>query len=150
MVTVLAVRHATSTCLPALKTPNSTRRDGSGRTPWPTLSGTSGVSTIFTSQFARTKQTVEPSARELGLLPRLAPPSSTLARDARAGLFGEVVLVAGHSNTIPTLLAVLGATSVPVIGEREFDNLFVLTTHSGDGAPTAPEVRGPGVAKREA
>ena len=84
--------------------------------------------------FARTKQTVEPSARELGLLPRLAPPTSTLARDARAGQLENVVLVAGHSNTVPAILAALGADSVPAIGERELDNLFVLTTHSGGGA----------------
>jgi hypothetical protein len=43
------------------------------------------------------------------------------------------VLVAGHSNTIPAILTAFGPTSVPTIGEREFDNLFVLTTHSANG-----------------
>jgi hypothetical protein len=44
------------------------------------------------------------------------------------------VLVAGHSNTIPTFLTALGAPVEPVIGEREFDDFFVLTTRSGAGA----------------
>ena len=41
------------------------------------------------------------------------------------------MLVAGHSDTIPAILAALGATPAPVIGEREFDNLFVLRTGGG-------------------
>jgi len=132
MVTVLAVRHADIDLPPSSPDPEL---NAAGRVRADALAhvvGRSGVSTIFTSEFARTKQTVEPSARELGLLPRPAPPATTLARDAVAGLLGDVVLVAGHSNTIPTILAALGAASPPVIGEREFDNLFVLTTHSGD------------------
>jgi phosphohistidine phosphatase SixA len=134
MVTVLAVRHADIDLPPGSEDPDLS---AAGRVRADALAhvvGVSGVSTILTSQFARTKQTVEPTVRELGLLPRLAPPTSTLARDARAGQLGNVVLVAGHSNTVPAILAALGADPVPVIGEREFDNLFVLTTHSGGGA----------------
>jgi broad specificity phosphatase PhoE len=134
MVTVVAVRHADIDLPPGSPDPDL---NAAGRARADALAhvvGESGVSTIFTSEFARTKQTVEPSARELGLVPRPAPPATTLARDAQAGHFGDVVLIAGHSNTIPTILAALGAAPLPVIGEREFDNLFVLTTHFGDDA----------------
>jgi broad specificity phosphatase PhoE len=133
MVTLLAVRHADIDLPPHSQDPEL---NAAGRVRADALAhvvGRSGVSTIFTSEFARTKQTVEPSARVLGLVPRPAPPDATLARDALAGNFGDVVLIAGHSNTIPTILDALGAASLPVIGEREFDNLFVLTTHSGGG-----------------
>lgn len=41
------------------------------------------------------------------------------------------MLVAGHSDTIPAILAALGATPAPVVGEREFDNFFVFTTGAG-------------------
>jgi hypothetical protein len=82
----------------------------------------------------RSPQTVDPSARQLDLHPRPAPAASILAREAGSGTLGAVVLVAGHSNTIPTILTAPGATSAPVIGGREFDNLRVLTTQSGDGA----------------
>jgi len=132
MVTVLAVRHADIDLPPDTQDPEL---NAAGRLRADALAhvvGSAGVSTIFTSQFVRTKQTVEPSARLLGLTPRLAPPASTLALDARTGSLGDVVLVAGHSNTIPTILVALGATSPPDIGEREFDNLFVFTTHSAD------------------
>ena len=134
MVTVMAVRHADIDLPPSSDDPDLSAAGRFRADALAHVVGSSGVITIFTSEFARTKQTVEPSARELGLLARPVPPAATLARDARAGLFGDVVLVAGHSNTIPTILAALGATSVPVIGEREFDNFFVLTTHPGGSA----------------
>jgi broad specificity phosphatase PhoE len=132
VVTVLAVRHADIDLPPGSADPDL---NAAGRVRAESLAHVvekSGVSTIFTSEFARTKQTVEPSARELGLVPRLAPAAATLAREALAGRFGEVLLIAGHSNTVPMILAALGASSPPVIGEREFDNLFVLTTSSGN------------------
>jgi len=134
VVTVLAVRHADidlppGSADPGLNAAGLLRADALAH-----VVERAGVSTIFTSEFARTKQTVEPSARELGLVPRLTPPAGTLAADVLAGRFGDVVLLAGHSNTVPTILAALGAPSPPVIGEREFDNFFVLTTQSGDDA----------------
>ena len=133
MVTVVAVRHADIDLPPASQDPELNAAGLLRADALAHVVARSGITTIFTSQFARTKQTVEPSARQLGLVPRLAPPATTLARDALAGDFGDVILVAGHSNTIPTILEALGAASPPVIGEREFDNLFVLTAHSGDG-----------------
>jgi phosphohistidine phosphatase SixA len=134
MVTVLAVRHADIELPPGSEDPEL---NAAGRARADALAhvvATSGVSAILTSRFTRTQQTVAPSAHALGLLPRPAPSLAVLVREAQAGHLGDVVLVAGHSNTVPTILTALGATSVPVIGEREFDNLFVLMTHTGDGA----------------
>jgi broad specificity phosphatase PhoE len=131
MVTVLAIRHADIDVPAGSEDPEL---NAAGRARADVLAhvvGKSGVSTILTSTFTRTKQTVDPTARALGLDPRLAPPASTLAQEVQAGRLGARVLVAGHSNTIPTILTALGAASVPVIGEREFDNLFVLTTQPG-------------------
>jgi broad specificity phosphatase PhoE len=131
MVTVLAIRHADIDLPPGSQDPDLNTAGRARAAALAHVVGVSGVSTIFTSELNRTKQTVEPTARALGLLPRLAPPAATLAREAQAGRLGALVLVAGHTNTIPTILTALGATSVPVIGEREFDNLFVLMTQSG-------------------
>jgi broad specificity phosphatase PhoE len=134
MVTVIALRHADIDVPPGSADPDLNAAGRARANALTHVVERAGVSTIFTSEFARTQQTVEPSARELGLVPRLAPAATTLARDAMAGRFGGVLLVAGHSNTVPMILAALGAAAPPVIREREFDNLFVLTTHSGDDA----------------
>jgi broad specificity phosphatase PhoE len=122
---VLAVRHADIDLPPTSDDPplNATgrlRADALAR-----MVGTAGVSTILTSEFRRTRQTVAPLAGRLGLTPQLAPPPAVLAQQLRAGELGEVVLVAGHTDTIPEILAALGATALPPITEAEFDNLYV-------------------------
>jgi hypothetical protein len=43
---------------------------------------------------------------------------------------GQTVLVIGHSNTVPDTINRLGAGSVPVIDDGEFDNLFVVKVFS--------------------
>jgi hypothetical protein len=48
-------------------------------------------------------------------------------RTCSNGTLGDVVLVAGHSDTIPEIVTALGATAPPPITEAEFDNLYVIT-----------------------
>lgn len=134
MVTVLAVRHAdidlpTGSTDPGLNAAGRARAEALGRAV-----RSAGVGAVFHPEFARTQQTVAPSATALGLAPQLTPSAEVFARDALSGDLRAVVLVAGHSDTIPSILAALGATPAPAIGEREFDNLFVLTAPAGDGA----------------
>jgi len=63
------------------------------------------------------------------------PAATTVARKARAGELGSVVLIAGHSNTVPEVIASLGVPApAPVIGETEFDNLFVVTVTRASSA----------------
>src|SRR5688572_3930448 len=68
------------------------------------IAGESGVSAVFTSAFRRTIQTVEPLVARLGLLARPVPPPPVLAQQVTAGALGSVVVVAGHSNTIPQMI----------------------------------------------
>ena len=90
---------------------------------------TAGVTAIFTSQFLRTKQTVEPIAARLALRPREV--SGTLIDELLAGPDGAVVLIAGHSNTLPEMIAALGVPSpLPIIEEPDFDNLFVVIANT--------------------
>lgn len=42
---------------------------------------------------------------------------------------GQVVLVAGHSGTVPVIIERLSGISVAAIDETEFDNLFVVVAH---------------------
>ena len=46
---------------------------------------------------------------------------------------GGVVLVVGHSNTIPAIVTALGAPQPPPICDSEYDDLYVVTL-----APNAP------------
>ena len=41
---------------------------------------------------------------------------------------GKMILVAGHSNTVPELIANLGASkNVPDIAEDEYDNIYIVS-----------------------
>jgi broad specificity phosphatase PhoE len=90
------------------------------------------VKRIYTSEVARTAQTAEPLATKLHIRPEVVPAADIegLVEKLRAGAPDEVVLVVGHSNTVPEIIKLLGGGSVPPIGDSEYDLLFVATlTH---------------------
>jgi broad specificity phosphatase PhoE len=128
MITVLLVRHA-DIDLPAHPSDPPLNAAGHRRAEvLAHVSGAAGVATLFTSSFLRTRQTAGPLAARLGLQPREVPPPAELAKQLWSDALGEVVLVVGHSNTVPEMIAALGAPPpLPVIAERDFDNLYVLT-----------------------
>lgn len=133
IVSVLAVRHADidlprTSDDPPLNAAGRRRADALAR-----LVGGAGVTAVFTSEFLRTRQTAAPLAGRLGLTPRLTPPAADLADQVRAGELGAVVLVAGHSDTVPEILTALGAPPPSPITEAEFDNLYVAAV-SADAA----------------
>ena len=107
-----------------------------------------GVDEIFVTEYARTQQTAAPLAARDHLKPVVVPANDTGAliktiRELKSG----VVLVVGHSNTVPAVIAGLGGPTVE-IPETQYDNLFVLTVgashssllrlHYGSSAPVLP------------
>lgn len=107
------------------------------------LLAASGIKAIYTSQFARTKQTVEPLASKLGLTvtpislktnpnnPRQIAEDSTMeVVNKILERAGENVLVVGHSNSIPDVIRMLGGDVVPTIDDRKFDDLFIVTVYA--------------------
>ena len=85
------------------------------------------ITTIFTTEYKRTRQTAEPLARLLGIDITAVP-----ARDL-AGLVEKLkaatgnVLVVGHSNTVGDVIAALGLGDPVKLEDTEYDNLFVVT-----------------------
>lgn len=89
-----------------------------------------GVTAIFASEFARTQQTVAPLAARIGLKVTVHPAHDTtgLAELVTTAHAGSVVVIAGHSDTVPALVEALGAGAVDPIEETwEHDNLYVVT-----------------------
>lgn len=91
-----------------------------------------GVSAIITTQFQRTQQTAAPLAAALGLTPAAvatgADAATHIANVAAAvrAQVGKTVLVVGHSNTIPAIVAALGGPRFKDFCEPEYDNLIVM------------------------
>lgn len=94
-----------------------------------------GVQAIFSSEAARTRETAEPLAGKLGLTVRQHPGGDTpgLLRQVREAARTGAVLVVGHSNTVPEIVAGLGGGTASPLGEAEFDRLYVVTP----GSPAA-------------
>lgn len=96
-----------------------------------------GVTAIFASEFARTQQTVAPLAARVGLEVTVHPARDTagLAELVATAHAGGVVVISGHSNTVPALVEALGAGAVDPIEEAwEYDNLYVVAIEAPGGA----------------
>ena len=95
-----------------------------------------GVTAILTSPFRRTRETAQPLAQAADVTPSVVAVGNSMA-GYLAALTASVlaqtgtVLVVGHSNTVPQLIAALGGPTLPNICESAFDRLFVLVL-SGD------------------
>jgi broad specificity phosphatase PhoE len=96
--------------------------------------GGAHVESVFTSTRRRTELTAAPLSTRLGLHPEVVPPPEEFARQVLAGEEGAVVMVVGHSDTIPEMIAALGVVAPPTITDREFDNLFLVTVANSGGA----------------
>lgn len=95
--------------------------------------GEAGVTAVFSSEFTRTQQTVQPlaTARGLAVIQMPASDVAALVSEIRTNHRGGVVLVAGHSNTVPEIIEALGGPAMAALGDEEFDNLFVVTLCRG-------------------
>ncbi|CAN5765399.1 hypothetical protein BH23GEM9_BH23GEM9_35630 [soil metagenome] len=94
-----------------------------------------GVQAIYTTQYHRTRDTAAPLAQSLGIEPIIlgtvagTPTAEHARRIAESVLTtnaGRVVLVVGHSNTLPAIISALGGPDIGAIGDDEYGNLFVL------------------------
>ena len=128
--TVILVRHAEKVSTPPADPPLSPAGEMRSRALLAALRD-AGVSAIITTQFLRTKATAAPLAAALGIAPEVVTASgATHAQDVAAAVrrhAGQTVLVVGHSNTVPAIIAALGAPEPPPICDESYDNLYIVT-----------------------
>ncbi|HWS86467.1 MAG TPA: phosphoglycerate mutase family protein [Pyrinomonadaceae bacterium] len=142
VTTVFLVRHAERAREPAQDPPLTDAGKARAEALARLLSG-AGVKAVYTSQFARTKQTAEPLAKLLGVpasvvalslkpdKPREVSEQSIRELKSKVEAHaGEAVLVVGHTNSVPDLIRELGGDVVPTIEESKFDDLFVVTVYA--------------------
>jgi broad specificity phosphatase PhoE len=99
------------------------------------VGGEDSIAAIYASEFCRTQQTVQPLAAQLGLtvniVDQFEADGSTvnvnnLIDQIWANNRGQVILVAGHTNTVPVIVERLSGISIAAIDETDFDNLYVV------------------------
>lgn len=92
------------------------------------------VDAIFTSELRRTKDTAAVLARQRGVTPVVVKADDVKGLVAAINALPEdaVVLVVGHSNTVPSILNALGVPEKVTIRDDEYGRVFVVTpTKSG-------------------
>lgn len=142
--TVFVVRHAEKGGDPADRNPELSE---AGRERARTLAhvlGEANISAIYSTPFLRTRHTGQPLAERLGIEITVTTISQTMTEDLVATLrndhAGQMVLVVGHSNTVPPLVNALGAGPFENQADDEYDDLFVVTL-AADGSATAVRLR---------
>jgi broad specificity phosphatase PhoE len=88
--------------------------------------GQCGVQIIHQTEFRRTRETAAPLAAALGLTPVESPAADVagLVAAIRGAERGKMIVVVGHSNTVPDIINQLTGITVSAIPEAEFDNLY--------------------------
>ena len=148
-ITVYLVRHAERADEPR-QDPPLTEKGNLRSQELARVLANANVKAIITSQFLRTKQTGEALSKKLNIPvtsislslnpsnPRQVSAQSTEeVTNKILERRGESVLVIGHSNSIPDVIKMLGGDVVPVIDEKKFDDLFVVTVYAKGKAAVA-------------
>jgi broad specificity phosphatase PhoE len=89
-----------------------------------------GVDAIYSTPYKRTMETARPLAEALDLpINRYDPgDNEAVLEKILKEHKGKIILVVGHSDTIPALIADLGASKkVPPIDDMEYDNIYVIS-----------------------
>ena len=131
--TVIFVRHAEKATLPEGDpglSPAGERRVAELTRQLVDADVVAGIDAVYSTPFRRTEETVRPIAEALGLTVNSYDAANTeeiMERIVREHK-GKIILVVGHSNTVPRLIGNMGASKkVPEIAENEYDNIYIVS-----------------------
>ena len=87
-----------------------------------------GLDAIYVNEAKRTQETAAPVADATGVEPRVVPAdaSNRLVRRLKWRHRSDVVLVVGHSNTLPAIAEGLGAP-IGLVDEQDYGGLWVVS-----------------------
>ncbi|MDF1502905.1 histidine phosphatase family protein, partial [Roseisolibacter sp. H3M3-2] len=133
---VVLVRHAEKAAVPGDDPPLSEIGTARAEALRAALAD-AGVRHVVATARRRTSDTAKPLSDALGLTPELVPLQGNHVQavaDAVRRRRGEVVLVVGHSNTIPAIIGALGGPKMRDLCDPQYAQLFVLELPAA-GAP---------------
>lgn len=111
-------------------------------------------STIVVSPRKRTSETAAVVQQRVGVAPTVIPLDARHVQNVAAAIMkaSGVVLVVGHSNTIPAIVNALAGTTLPDLCDASYATMFLVTPASGArrsqvvkttyGTPDAPGAEG--------
>ena len=147
--TVVLVRHAEKAPAPA-SDPLLSEAGQARATALAAALADAGVQAVIVTPFQRTRLTAAPLLEKRGLVPQVVTTTPTHVADVARAVRehkGHVVLVVGHSNTIPAIVGALGGPKLPDLCDAQYAQLFTLVipeqgtpslVRSQYGTPDAP------------
>ncbi|MFO7565740.1 MAG: histidine phosphatase family protein [Enhygromyxa sp.] len=91
------------------------------------------IEAVYVTDTRRSRDTASAVVAVNGVRPIIYPPKDVLGlADRIRKRRGQSVLVVGHSNTIPPLIAELGIEAPIVIPESQYGDLWVVTLTGGE------------------
>lgn len=96
-----------------------------------------GIKAVFATDTQRAEQTGAPLAARLGIAVTTYDPRDPAALADSVKSAGGPVLVVGHSNTVPDLVAHFGGPRPPAMTEQDYGTIFVV---DGTGGVTRIEL----------
>ena len=130
---VILVRHAEKANEPGADPVLSAAGEARARALADTLRDMK-VAAVLTTPYKRTNLTAAPLAKANNLTPTVVPLSGGLPTYAKSvaelirnQYAGRTVVVIGHANTIPAVIAALGGPTVSDLCENEYSSIFRLT-----------------------
>ncbi|MCU1264247.1 MAG: hypothetical protein JWM21_565 [Acidobacteria bacterium] len=136
LTTVIIVRHAEKNIEPNNPDPDLSPAGQARAQELVRMLGAAGINAIYGTQFKRTQQSAKPLADNLHLAINVMDAKKTgdLVNSILTINRGQTILVVGHSNTVPEIIAALGGGSVPEIPDSEYDNMFIVNIYKSGSA----------------
>jgi broad specificity phosphatase PhoE len=102
----------------------------------------SGVTAVYATDFLRTRATGEPTAKllkhEVSVVSQDNPQDFVARLRKEHG--GDVVLIVGHTDTVPGIIKALGVADEVKIDKTDFGNVFIVTPKA-DSVPVLLRLR---------
>jgi broad specificity phosphatase PhoE len=97
-----------------------------------TMFADAGVKAVFSSEYRRTQDTAKPLADKLGLQVQTIPAKDLpgLVARLKSQHAQDVVVVVGHSNTVPAIVKQFGGGEITV-PEDDYTSLFIVVPATG-------------------
>ena len=91
-----------------------------------------GIKGIFTTEYKRTKNTAAPLAATLGITGQVVTSKDTpgLIDRLKKEHANDIVLIVGHSNSVPAIIKALGGGDV-TLADDDYTSMFVVVPGAG-------------------
>jgi broad specificity phosphatase PhoE len=127
---VIIVRHAEKATTPADDPPLTDAGVARARA-LASILASANVQAVISTPLVRTRETARPVAEERGLAVETValgpvPEHAKAVADAVRKHAGQTVLVVGHSNTVPAIIAALGGPNLPDLCDSQYSGLYTL------------------------